>query len=81
MKKIVFLFATTLILVGCNSMDNQSKKDKNPSVGMANPASVYCEQIGGKLEIKNSTDGQYGMCTLPNGEQIEEWALYRRDHK
>ncbi|AWM80070.1 hypothetical protein DKL61_06710 [Gammaproteobacteria bacterium ESL0073] len=48
---------------------------------MANPASVYCEQIGGKLEIKNSTDGQYGMCTLPNGEQIEEWALYRRDHK
>lgn len=62
-------------------MDNQSKKDKNLSVGMANPASVYCEQIGGKLEIKNSTDGQYGMCTLPNGEQIEEWALYRRDHK
>ncbi|MGL5394791.1 MAG: DUF333 domain-containing protein, partial [Shewanella sp.] len=23
---------------------------------------------------------EHGMCTLPNGEQIEEWALFRRDH-
>ncbi|WP_367888825.1 putative hemolysin [Halomonas caseinilytica] len=47
---------------------------------MANPASVYCEEQGGTLEIKQNADGQYGMCALPDGTQIEEWDLYRRDH-
>ena len=48
---------------------------------MANPASVYCEKIGGKLEIVDSLAGQIGNCTLPSGEIVEEWTLYRRDHQ
>ncbi|WP_342353247.1 DUF333 domain-containing protein [Providencia rustigianii] len=48
---------------------------------MANPASVYCAKLGGKLDIVNTNDGQVGYCTLPSGEKIEEWSLYRRDHK
>jgi putative hemolysin len=47
---------------------------------MANPASVYCAAQGGKLSIENQSAGQVGICTLPDGTQIEEWALYRRDH-
>lgn len=54
--------------------------EEAPKAGMANPASVYCEEQGGTLEIKQNADGQYGMCTLPDGTQIEEWNLYRRDH-
>ena len=51
------------------------------AVGMANPASVYCQQRGGKLEIvKDKDGGEVGYCTLPGGERIEEWALFRRDH-
>ena len=41
-----------------------------PMIGMPNPASVTCEKIGGKLEIRNETGGQAGYCS------IEEWALY-----
>lgn len=49
---------------------------------MANPASVYCQQLGGKLEIvKDKDGGEVGYCSLPGGERIEEWALFRRDHK
>lgn len=49
---------------------------------MGNPASVYCQQVGGKLEIiKGKDGGEVGYCTLPSGERIEEWALFRRDHK
>ncbi len=51
-----------------------------PSVGMANPASAYCQSLGGKLIIQPGTNGQVGICNLPGGTQIEEWALYRRDH-
>jgi len=48
---------------------------------MANPASVHCEKMGGKLDIVKGTDGDSGYCNLPGGERIEEWALYRRDNQ
>ncbi|MBK7071230.1 MAG: DUF333 domain-containing protein [Myxococcales bacterium] len=43
---------------------------------LANPASTYCVEIGGTLEIRDEAGGQAGYCT--KGEQTcEEWALYR----
>ena len=49
-------------------------------VGMANPASVHCGEVGGTLEIKKDTAGnEYGMCTFPNGTSCEEWALFRNE--
>ena len=45
--------------------------------GIANPASVNCVKIGGKVDIKDSAAGQYGMCTFNNGTTCEEWALFR----
>lgn len=49
-------------------------------IGIANPASVYCEKIGGKLEIRTDPDdSQYGMCLFPDGTECEEWALYRNE--
>jgi len=48
------------------------------AVGMPNPASVNCEQVGGTLEIMKNPDGsEYGMCNFPNGTSCEEWALFR----
>jgi len=44
---------------------------------IANPASVYCIQQGGKLEIVETEKGQIGICVLPDGRRIEEWAFYR----
>jgi len=44
---------------------------------IANPASVNCVNLGGKLEIKDSAAGQYGMCTFANNTTCEEWALFR----
>ena len=51
---------------------------ESEGTGLANPASVYCGQVGGKTEIKkDATGAEYGMCTFPNGSSCEEWALYR----
>ena len=45
---------------------------------MANPASVYCEEHNGTLEIKTNPDGsQYGMCRFENGTECEEWKFFR----
>jgi putative hemolysin len=55
--------------IKCSSQDN---------TGIANPASVNCENLGGTLEIVTDADGsQTGMCTLPSGAECEEWALFR----
>ncbi len=45
---------------------------------IANPASVYCEQYGGKLEIRtDETGGQMGICIFADGSECEEWAYMR----
>ena len=47
---------------------------------MPNPASVYCERVGGSLRIEADAEGnQYGICTLPDGTEWEEWDLYCRE--
>ncbi|MFT4098109.1 MAG: DUF333 domain-containing protein [Rhodoblastus sp.] len=48
---------------------------------IANPASVYCVQRGGKLEIVTTKKGQIGICVLPNGRRIEEWKFFRASRK
>jgi putative hemolysin len=41
-------------------------------IGMANPASVNCADIGGQIQImKSPTGGEFGVCV------VEEWKLFR----
>ena len=44
---------------------------------IANPASQYCIDQGGTLEIVDEAGGQVGYCNLPNGNRVEEWELFR----
>lgn len=47
-------------------------------VSLANPASVYCEENGGTLEIRlDAQGGEYGVCMFPDGSECEEWAFMR----
>ena len=50
----------------------------NNSSGLANPASVYCIQHNGSLQIKVNLDGsQYGVCVFADKTSCDEWAFYR----
>jgi putative hemolysin len=49
-----------------------------PQVDMPNPASVYCESQGNRLEIRAAADGsQSGVCIFPDGQECDEWAYFR----
>ena len=49
-----------------------------PMANMPNPASVYCEQHGNKLEIRTAADGsQSGVCIFPEGSECDEWSYFR----
>ena len=75
MKKILFLGLIVTSLAACSS--TPSDEVTPPKIGMANPASKYCIEQGGQLEIRNEANGQVGYCKLPNGQVVEEWELFR----
>lgn len=77
MLKIMAMIATaSVVLVGCVSYQKNE-----PMIGMANPASVYCEKIGGQSLIKKEDSGDIGYCRLQDGTVTEEWKLYHARNK
>ncbi|WP_079774622.1 DUF333 domain-containing protein [Salmonella bongori] len=67
-----------LLLGACSS--SQHDVPRPPHIGMPNPAAVYCEQQGGALVPVQTPQGVRSDCNLPNGEIVDEWTLWRRDH-
>jgi putative hemolysin len=46
--------------------------------GLPNPASVFCEEQGGKVEIRTDASGnQMGVCLFEDGSECDEWAFFR----
>lgn len=76
MLKLAALPLALLALSACNSTEVPEQR-----VGMANPASVYCANQGGRVELRDEAAGQAGYCHLPDGRVVEEWALFRASQK
>lgn len=70
----VVAVVASAVLAGCGS-------DADPSettpVGLANPASVFCVEQGGIVDIVDEPDGQVGYCELPDGTRVDEWEYFR----
>ena len=50
------------------------------SATLANPAATYCVEAGGAYEIRQTDGGQTGICTLPDGQEIDAWTLFRENN-
>jgi uncharacterized protein len=84
MKRIFTFIAILMTLTACTAPQPQETPESVttdiPQANMPNPASVYCEQTGNKLEIRTAADGsQNGICVFPDGRTCDEWAYYRRE--
>jgi hypothetical protein len=82
MRRIFTIVIILTALTACASPQTQVKTELAatpiPQVSMPNPASVYCEQNGNKLEIHTTADGsQSGVCIFPDGSTCDEWAHFR----
>ena len=44
---------------------------------LANPASVFCIENGGKSSVVEGQNGESENCTFDNGQTCDSWALYR----
>lgn len=70
MLDVVATLGVVCALLGCGS-DDDSPADE------ANPASVFCVDQGGEVEIVEESDGEVGYCLLPDGSRVDEWEYYR----
>jgi putative hemolysin len=89
MKKGMAILTASLVMVAalaaCAAPWVQSSEPTAtdmPQANMPNPASVYCEQNGNKLEIRTAADGsQSGVCVFPDDSTCDEWAYFRGECK
>ncbi len=71
---LLLLGAFNLLLAACGGEESAPGTD----VGLANPASVHCEDNGGTLEFWEDASGETsGICIFPDGSECEEWAFFR----
>jgi putative hemolysin len=81
MKRIIPFMIILMALAACAAPQTQAPGSAATGTAQANipnPASVYCERNGNKLEIRTTADGsQSGICVFPDGGTCDEWAYFR----
>ena len=81
-KWLVILSVVVIIILGAIfsyfAFFNKIINTNTQNTGIANPASIYCEQQGGRSEIRTAADGsQTGWCVFSDGRECDEWEFFR----
>lgn len=69
-----YICLTPALIVGC--IPHPAMRQWNHQLGLANPASKYCEDVGGWIVLDESPERQAGYCHLLDGGIIEEWNFF-----
>lgn len=76
MKGLICVFILALLMAACSSTPAPL-----PTAAAPNPASAYCAEKGGTLDIRRETNGEVGYCKFADGSDCEEWAYFRNECK
>lgn len=75
---MLVLVIAILTLTACKS----EKLQPTGTNEIPNPASVFCKEHGGTLEMRQAADGSVaGFCIFPDGSECDEWANFRGECK
>ncbi|WOE33082.1 MULTISPECIES: DUF333 domain-containing protein [unclassified Acinetobacter] len=75
MKKLLIIAMWMPLITSCTGLP----KSQPASLAIANPASQYCVQQGGQIEIKQEADGAVGYCHFADGQVVEEWSFFHQN--
>jgi len=79
LMSLIMVFIAFFALIGvstaCNCTD--FNMDSGSRIGMANPAAVYCEDLGYEYKIiTDSEGGQKGVCVFPDNTSCDAWEFF-----
>lgn len=76
MKRLCTLFAIMITVSACAPPPATAPAPTDtlgPAANLPNPASVFCEQQGRRLEIRTAADAsQSGVCVFAEGGECDE---------
>jgi putative hemolysin len=76
---ITMLLFGAIALTGCKDIQEDPvptpfiEGEEDPFIGIPNPASFYCQEMGYELDLRDAEGGTEGICIMPNGAECEEW--------
>lgn len=71
------IFIVVVIGVGYWLWHTGQQSGGENTSGLANPASVYCIDQGGTLDMREGAGGTQGFCVFPDGTECDEWTFFR----
>lgn len=79
-QTILIIICIIVVIAGGSYIYWKKSMTEEQSVGLANPASVFCENnINGEVMMFESEEGVTGYCLTPDDILCEEWALFSSD--
>ena len=75
-KRMLLSFGLILVLLLAACAEPEDVVDE--PAGIPNPASEFCEEQGGRSDLRTNEDGSVtGYCVFEDGSECEEWAFFR----
>lgn len=72
-----FIMTAALLLGACTSTTKTPMTNDPNAARAANPASQNCLQNNGRLEVRQTPEGEKADCILPSGKRCDEWEMFR----
>ncbi len=69
----------SVVLVGCSSEPDEYEVKEYDAT--TNPASLYCVQQGGELEMMSENNKRMTYCVTSEDEKVEQWEYYENRDK
>jgi putative hemolysin len=79
----IILMIGMILLSGCGGrwgkatptpfIEWEENEEGDPFIGIPNPASFYCQEMGYLVEMRETDEGTQGVCIFPDGKECEEW--------
>ena len=81
--KIIFCMIVIILMMGLFGMCVSALQENSvcgaggESIGMVNPAAIYCNELDYKYKIVDESAGQKGVCIFPDETECEEWQFLK----
>ncbi|GEM_PF-3003729 len=71
--KLLLTLTLLALVLAVQGSDEVQTYSNDAFTGMGNPAAVYCQDLGYVFKSESTSQGDYGICSLPEGMECNAW--------